>query len=593
LIVVALAKKYREAAYPFKGEFVWCYVGKDIKFRERVGRALGRERRFFLGSRLYRIAEDIRQPFLDFIAALGSRQKDKLNWWASRFASRDALQNDFFLINCYRHLVDDIIEEFRREDADICVLIQDRWLYRELKEYYSSNSDVRFIGKERLIASMAYSLLRGTFFRFLLVFWFGIAKGLVYYYHGGERPGVLDSSNKAVGLLSYPMKKAFKNGDYSDPCSGDLFRLFEKRGIRYFYLYYSLSNLSVARNIGKNKKKLWPLILEVRLMDVIKRIFERWVVTSPENVFSARGKNWPLKYLIKGELYKEYSDTGFNQRLVQFDALERFFTKNWCSSIYYTFENQPIEKMLCMAAHRFDVRLIGYQHTSISRFFLSHFLGRNEADFMPLPDRLLTAGSYVAELLIDGGIPEGKITKGGAWRFLHIYEEQGRVIERPANEKITVLVALSLHPEVSKSMLEAVFEVFLDEEQGRIFELWIKPHPVMPFSRLGIERDSGYKVLEAPFNELLNGCDVLFTSFSATGLEAYLSGKRVVTYLPENIIVSDPLVGISDERIYCWHEGDAIDMEFVRKAEKVSIPTDEKEKFFGKIRESAWLEPVE
>lgn len=587
MIAIALHRKYKEAASLFNDDFVWCYVGKDIKYRERISSVLGEKRRFFLGNRLQSIAEDIRKPFLDFIAALGRRQHDRLIWWSSKFASKSLFQSDFFLLLCYRYIVNDIIEEFRNKEENICLLIEDRWLYCELREHYSSRDDIRFIGKERLFASMAYSLLRGTVFRFLLVLWFIAAKIVVYYYHRGERPEALYGSRPAVAILSYPMSWSFKNGNYVDPYTAGLFKLFEKRNIPYFYLFYPVFPLSTARHIGKNKKKLWPLILDVRLRDILKRIFKRWEMVLPENVFSAKGESFSVKYLVKSEIYKEYADTGFNQRLVQFDALEIFFDKKWCRSIFYTFENQPAEKVLCAVAPRFNVRLIGYQHTSISKLYISHFLGSNEADFMPLPDRLLTTGSHAATLFQDGGMPADKVAVGGAWRYLHLHEKQESATEENPGRKIILLVALPVDATISRSILSAVFKTF---HEKNLFDLWIKPHPGLPFSRVGIKKDSDYKVLDSPFSKLLNGCDVVITSYSTTGLEAYLSGKRVVIYIPENIIVSDPLMDLTDDRVYHWYEGAIMDMRFIKMVKGAAFPDTEKEKFFSKIHEDVWLE---
>src|SRR4030067_1530979 len=82
-------------------QFAWLYLGKDIKQRENISRILGRENRYLMGNLLQEIAHRERQPFLDFIAELGLRQKNKRHWWASNIAYRSPLVSDFFLLWCY------------------------------------------------------------------------------------------------------------------------------------------------------------------------------------------------------------------------------------------------------------------------------------------------------------------------------------------------------------------------------------------------------------------------------------------------------------------------------------------------------------
>src|SRR2546425_8673367 len=82
----------------------WCYFGTDLSCRDKVNEIFAAGKSISITEELNRIAFDTKQPFLDWITEIGSRQKDKLNWWASRIASKSPLQTDFFLLVCYHRL---------------------------------------------------------------------------------------------------------------------------------------------------------------------------------------------------------------------------------------------------------------------------------------------------------------------------------------------------------------------------------------------------------------------------------------------------------------------------------------------------------
>lgn len=590
MIIVALADRYKEL--PVSGDYKWCYMGKDAWYRERICGVLGEKSRFFLKDRLYKVAEKVRRPFLDYVSKIGRLQKNKLNWWASMFASRSPYQTDFFQFLCYRHLTGEIVEEFREKDEKMFLLVDDHWLYRELRESYSGKEGVRFHGRDRLLVRKAYSLLRGTVFRVLLLGWFVVAKWLVYYHHRGKSPEALKTSGEAVVILSYPETKAFRDGKYVDRYTGKLFKLLEDRGIPYFYLWYLMSPLSTARLVGGNRKVLWPLILDVRFKEVLKRLFSHWDITLPEDGFSPGTKEYSLKYLIARQRWIEYADTGFVTRLILFDTLKRFFSRKWCRCVVYVFENQPFEKILCMAASESGVKLTGYQHSSIGRLYLSQFPGGNEAGFMPLPEKILTVGEYFATLYKEEGMPEHKVASGGAWRFPHLTSlNTGQPTRHRAGDRPVILVSLTLDIPVSKSLLKAVFNTFSKYEED--FELLIKAHPDVPFERLGIEQAPvKYRVVDIPLNELFNRSDVVITSMSTSSIEAYLYGKKVVSYMPENLVVYDPAMDIKGETVLHWYEGEVLDMEFIKKTDCAVPPEEERRKYFEEINERAWLDSV-
>ena len=122
----------------------WLYLGKDLTQREPLSQLLGEKNLLPLDGRLHRIAEKLRQPFLDFIAELGRIQKDQLGWWSSTCSWKNSTASDLFLLICYEHLVSELLSE--EGDGPLIIVVEDAWLYRQLREIYAgrkSSSELR------------------------------------------------------------------------------------------------------------------------------------------------------------------------------------------------------------------------------------------------------------------------------------------------------------------------------------------------------------------------------------------------------------------------------------------------------------------
>lgn len=570
----------------------WCYLGKNVAARRKISGSLGEERRFFLTERLHGTAIRLRQPFLDFIAGLGRKQCDSLIWWASRFASKSPFQTDFFLLVCYKALAMELIRGNNSEARDLAIFVEDPWLFGGIARSLGSQ-EARFFGSSGLRLCKWLSLVKGITYRLLVPCWFLAARTLAAYYHAGRRPGSPDAAEPAVSILSFAEERAFKDGSYVDNYIPGLAEFCEEKRIPFFYLYSIPFPLSTARHLRKNRDVLWPLILDGRLGDVVKRCFFAWRL-DPGNSSEQIIGEVAVPELLEREEWFEFASPGFTVRLVLFDAVRHFFERRWTHVLVYVFENQPWEKLVCMAAHAAGVRTVGYQHSSIWELYLSQFPGRGEAAYMPLPDRLLTAGPHFATIYREHGIPEELISTGGAWRYLRLLERQkqtGR--ENGSNTgRPIVLLALPVDVSISTSLLENFLGDMSGAGPDSAREVWIKPHPDVPLSRLNMEKDlvGRCRVVTEPFEKLLDQVDVVVTSASTAGLEAFFADKKVVSYVPENLLAADPLLEIKDERIYTWYEGRPIDAGFLGSA----LPSERKskalEEYFSRIDPDAWLD---
>ncbi|KPK42830.1 MAG: hypothetical protein AMJ78_01160 [Omnitrophica WOR_2 bacterium SM23_29] len=568
----------------------WCFIGKDVVKRGRITKILGLQKRFYLKGMLYEVAEELRQPYLDFVAGLGKQQKEQLNWWASKFASKCNFQTDFFLLLCYKVMTLKLIQEAENE-VNIVIFIEDPWLFADLKD---KNKEVRFLGYSNLFFKKLFYFIRGIIYRFLLVGWFVAAKSLMRFYHNGKKPKILEGRSPAVCILNPAEKRAFKDGEYVDNYMPGLAELYEKNDIPYFRLYLLPFAFSTAKYVGQNRELLWPLINDAKFSNLMKRIFEYW-----NPVLNDNGENnvngYEVTLLLKREKCFEFSRVGFNLQLVLFDALDNFFRKKWCCSVIYLFENQPWEKMLCMSAIKNNAKAIGYQHSSIWRLFLSQFMGEDESSIMPLPHKIITSSSYFADLYRESGVPKDKIVIGGTWRYSHLLTgTKGDFLKQGNSLKTIILVSLPIDISISESMLDSIFKVASKITEPEKIDFWIKPHPGVPLSKLVIlnRLPPGCLMVNKPFNELLNNIDIVITSASASGLEAHLHGKEVISYIPENLIAADALFDIKNANIYKWFEGEDLNTDFLLTPSSTNAE-DSKEKFFDEINYEVWLKFVD
>lgn len=598
MIIIALPNKAKKIKTLLNPKTKWCYLGKDINKREKVTKILGQEGRFYLKDSLHNMASQLSQPYLDFVAELGKEQKKQLNWWASKFASKSHFQMDFFLLLCYKALTLELIQQ-KSPEIILVIFIEDPWLFEDIKNNYKADY-VQYIGKAKLLLIKIFFFIRGIIHRFFLIGWVFLARLLILYYHQGKKPEVLNRVKSAVMLINPAEKRAFRECRYIDNYMPGLPVFYKENGIEFFYLYLVNFPLSTAKLVSRNKEILWPLILDIKFSNVIKRVFEYWKPICNANI-SNRIIKHDTSVLLQRQKWIEFSSIGFNMHLVLFDALDYFFNKKWCSSVIYVFENQPWEKMLCMAALKKNIKISGYQHSSIWRLFLAQFIGKGEESFVPLPHKLITSGLHFAELYKKGNIPEHKIVVGGAWRYIHIAnnDEPGILVKKRTNSKPIVLISICIDISIAQSMLKNIIQMVCENKLGNEMIFWLKTHP----GHTKYELDklnklvSRYHIVNEPFDKLKEDVDIVIYSTSTIGLEAFFYGKKVVSYIPENLLAADPLSDIQDERIYKWYEGQDLDINFLRRDSSLNINFEDigamKKRYFGRINQATWLKVID
>jgi hypothetical protein len=526
----------------------WCYFGTDLSRRGKVNGIFSAGKLISITEELNRIALDAKQPFLDWIAEIGSRQKDKLNWWASRIASKSPLQTDFFLLVCYHKLFRSWVAGGRQSGTRI-VVVEDPWLRSLLRRDFAAASGVAFLGSNAdVVADAAYWLARVPLamgYVIVLYTWRKLITRLVL---SGSQPFREQARHKEGEILLYTWieKSCFASSEkLNDAYMGRLEEILSKNGETVKRLTWLAIRTKFLWKLRPFVKNLLVTTQYITFRDTVRCAASFFRVAGLRMLPRLEGSDHTL--LFYRELLHEWGGPGFaTYRLsyVAFRRLARCYGDR-LKCLVYPFENQPWEKMLCLAFKKEApaVRLIGYQHASVPSLLLSYFLGTNESRHVPLPDVIVTNGKATLDQLKDGGFPTENLIDGGAFRFEYLFnvKERNGLRARTRTGEYRILVAFPISRLHAMSLLRDLLETyqvpFLDDKREQRVIFILKFHPYLEWEMVAGRREKlppWFTVSQQPLSELMANVDLfLYSPPTGTWREAYLSGVPVLKYRGE------------------------------------------------------------
>jgi hypothetical protein len=551
-IIVLHAKDVKRALPKVANRaFTWLYLGQDMRQRENMARVLGEESRHVIGDMLQQVAIREKQAFLDFIAELGLRQKNKLHWWASNTAYKSPLASDFFVLWCYSVVFDEVCSEKKRDrENSFLVLVEDRWLYRHLwKRCKENGRGFNFSSRKSIIPELLKLIIRGVAIRgYFLVkagqqIWQG--KGIV---SRKKAPNTVSYDKESIYIYSWIRDRCFKeNGEFESPYFGRLPRLVSDNGRNVVYITeLFLPPTLKSRCLNQGEFNFVFLDQYINLWNVVRSCLFVFTISS----FTCS----PLKILLLREIVREFSSLSFPIEILQYVAFKGYLRgiKQREITIIYPFENQPWDKMLCLAAEESDknVKLVGYQHSMVPLMELNYFLGVGECSNMPLPHLIVTNGEYTLNLLRNAGYGERELVNGGALRYEYIHKiDKGWGRKNKASK--TILVAMPYSRNLTEELLTSLFNAFLDLA-GEEIRFVIKFHPEVPLESLRVQLPAWpayFQKTDKPIPETLKEVNLVIYSSSTVGLEALLHGVPVVRYYSEHTLDLDPLGAFGEKMI--------------------------------------------
>jgi len=507
---------------------------------------LGGENRYLIGDLLQKVAHKEKQPFLDFIAELGLHQKNRRHWWASNIAYRSPLASDLFLLWCYAAVFDKVCSQKKADgEKSFLVFVEERWLYRHLWQRYKENgSSFSFLSRKSVMPELLKSIVKGIAIRGYSLIRVGRQIWHTKDTFSKDKAPNLANDKENIYIYSWVRDRFFKkNGRFESPYFGRLPQFMSSNGLTVVYiapLFLSPSLKSKCLNYGEFKFIFLDQYLTI--WSVVRSFFSFFSISS----FSLSS----LRILLLREIANEFSS--FPNNILEYYAFKGCLKeiKQKKITIIYPFENQPWEKMLCLAAKELDknIRLIGYQHATVPLLMLNYFLGTGESSNMPLPHLIVTNGEYTLNLLKNAGYGETEFINGGALRYEHLHKVGGDLTKRGKEPK-TILVALPYSASLAQEMLLVIFNAFKDLEEEKV-RFMIKFHPEVPLESLKIQLPAWpahFERTDKSVPEILKEVDVVIYSSGTIGLEALLGRVPVIRYCSEHIIDLDPLDGVGEE----------------------------------------------
>jgi surface carbohydrate biosynthesis protein (TIGR04326 family) len=216
----------------------------------------------------------------------------------------------------------------------------------------------------------------------------------------------------------------------------------------------------------------------------------------------------------------------------------------------YICENQPWEFTLIYAWKKYGHgKLIGVPHTTLRYWDLRYFYDprsyspRKSKDFL-IPDVLAVNGPVAKNTLLSSGYPANRIAETEALRFMHLSKSQAVYRSHLISKPLKILVCGDFLAETNNLILTwlAIAEKALKKEIQYIF----KPHPAYPLKKYD-HSIRNLTISEAPLVELLNNCDLAFTSnITSAAVDAYCLNIPLIQILDQGRFNTSPLKGMKN-----------------------------------------------
>jgi hypothetical protein len=242
-----------------------------------------------------------------------------------------------------------------------------------------------------------------------------------------------------------------------------------------------------------------------------------------------------LAPLLEECLIEDVALGGYQHNVLVHHAMRRFVAKSTVTTLIYPYENKSLEKSLLLGARagKPGIRLIGYQHTSITARHVTLRFEPGEADITPLPDRIITVGEATRKHLErHGNYPRGIFQTGCALR-----QVWDAVLPRNRHQPPRLLLALSS----SRSELVEAVAFMRTAAQQFSLEIRVRTHPNFPIALLPADlfawvSNDATDLSGTDLAGNLLWCDAVAYVSSTVALEALMRGRPVI-----NLRVSDPI----------------------------------------------------
>jgi len=511
----------------------WVYLGKNTQLRQHLAQRFGREREQRLGDRVDRMAREIREQLREWSARANERHRHELKWWATRIASPNPYVSDWFLLICLVLVGRDLITEWAARPETTLLVIEDPWAFQTLRRCCNDSGEIRFQGKPRLGLQYVRLAIRGVLARLRLFAHLVFDRLAVA--RGTQRDGLQE---KTVWIFSLAENRIRTSVGFDDPYLAGLGDMLTSHGLVYQRCLGPLLTPELRRRQDWRTAFL-PLSGLLRWRDLL------WLTVNsrpPQLDLELKLRGLDLEPILARERWHEIGSANLSVNLTYYAAFRQLFSRRQVRKLFYFSEWQPWEKLLCLARDRFapEVELIGYQHSTIPLFLLSHFPWHSQWSWLPRPDALVANGALSERIFREANYPDGYVRQGGALRYGYFCGNQPRAPGKHQSDERRILVALPIDTYLSRELMELLAgnEALWREQRMR---LEVKTHPDCPWESIApdLPADSWIRPTPRRLEEQANALDAVLYCSTSVGLEAVLLGLPTFAYVAQGVLTLD------------------------------------------------------
>ncbi len=497
--------------------------------------------------------ENILNEYIDLIGNISTKNQNSREWWASDISSKNRVTSPM------QELLNNIVVSVKtiemcvNESKDLYIFGVHSPIIIFLKEYARSEKiDIQIISR-RLRWLNYKKIIKKYFFLFRVII--SSLKNILLTHFVFGRVNKIDKSRPVILIKSFVFPSAFLNkGKYEDPFFGGLEIFLKKHLSENTQIITVSQGFSERYRLYKKMKSvhsqiIFPIEKFLRMKDVFlggASIFRFWLFGSikiPKKIFF-------LKNNLSSTLQEIVDSTGdsipFGDYLYYY--LARRIAKSYkLQTCYMTYEGNHWERMFIIGLReiRPNIEIIGYQHAAIPQSAAGIFISCKEVSLIPHPDRIITTGEKVTEILHKNScFPKNRIQSGCALRYQYLYSLVQSPIRKISRNTYTILLVLGDLDSLSL-LLYAIKEAKLLSDVNFI----IRTHPILPleqfFSICGMDYSDLPNNMSISNIDYVQGdierCDTVLYWSSSVALEALMMGKSLIYFDRGDVLSFDPM----------------------------------------------------
>lgn len=543
--------------------FKWVYLGENVLTCLSVEKQIDCSgEKISISELLQETAELLRQPYIDYIGEL-SVEKNSILWWMSSLSEKTPFISKTFLYFCYIKVVFSLIDSYNREN--IVFFVENRALSLSLYKnmQFKAKTNVTHIKP----ASESVIQLLNDWKTFILKHgWFVLSNmyrivltKYIYRLNNVSIPETKTPLTKDISLIyTWVDKRAFtEDGSFRDAYFGNLSSYMQEKGKHVYIVPSILHTVSFKETVKRltvcKEKFLFPSAY-LKISDIFHVL--KITASIPKKEKFPYFEDIDVSEIIQLDCTNDWKDTRVASNL-----LIHYLVKNWneqglpIERFIYPYENHIWEKMYCMALKTFysNSRIIGHQHSTISKMMLNNFFSKREVEIIPFPDMLITNGKHTEKLFLSSGYDPDKLICGGAVRYEYLLAllKQKDLQEKKTRDVLTILVTPSANKNESS---ELILKCLNSLGSLDFCSVILKCHPLLPYEKIadniGVSSlPSNFKISDQLVNVLLKESDLLIYTHSTTCIEALAFGTPALHIASDFVIDSDRLDSRPDIRL--------------------------------------------